>query len=90
MWGKKCATVQVYGYYLLVLKINQLGCAEGQMGQCGKSTGIPESVQEDNSTKVYEKGTAVSSMSVSLLNGACTVARFSTEILYRLPCIREE
>lgn len=73
-----------------MLEISELDYTEGQMEQCGKSAGILESVQEDNSTKVYEKCTAVSIMSVSKIECSCTVARFFTEILCRLPCIREE
>ena len=60
------------------------------MEQYVNCTGILESVQEDNSTKVYEKCTAVSIMSVSKIRGSCTVARFFTEILYRVLRIIEE
>lgn len=60
------------------------------MEQCGKGAGNLNSVQKDKSAEVCAKCTAVSSMSVSLLNGACTIARFITEILCRLPRIREE
>lgn len=39
MWEKKCATVQVYGCGLLMLKISQLGCAEGLIEQYANGTG---------------------------------------------------
>lgn len=76
MWGKKCATVQVYGRNLLVLEISQLGCTDGLIEQYGNGTGDLRKwtggQQYESVRKVYGRKFYVSQQNNGYLYG-CTV-----------------